>query len=543
MNWLNRLRISQKMYLVVGIALGLGGIAGGIGTLGMWNMLKTVEEIQVSSVHPLVAVGRMNAALKDIEGLIPAVAADMVSGNGAIAQLQDRLAVLQKEYAELKKVSLSPEETEAMKTFAEGLDKLTSRQAEFIAAFRAAQSGNKDGLTDVVNTWVGVKKKLVKPMIVLVEARELAIQASVTQAKENAGKQVTFTVVLLLGGFIAALLLTHFMVRAIIKPLHKVRDSMQEVSRSGNLCGRVPVESKDSVGEVAAAYNLLLEAFQSTVRTLQAAVDTLRRQADQLANDGRRLRGITNEQAMTSQQSAATMEEMGTTIAEVARNTTQAAHYAQTSTELATRGGSIVQAAVSGMQRIGNSVRESADVITALGASSQRIGEIVSVIDNIASQTNLLALNAAIEAARAGDQGRGFAVVADEVRTLAQRTSQATKEIAAMVASIQNESARAAQTMDKAKSHADEGTVLSTQAGNELREIVTSVKRVSDMIQQIAAASEQQSKATDEISKTAERMAELSQQADDTATTTASASDELLKVCRTVNDTVGRFTA
>ena len=97
--------------------------------------------------------------------------------------------------------------------------------------------------------------------------------------------------------------------------------------------------------------------------------------------------------------------------------------------------------------------------------------------------------------------------------------------------------------MNKAKSHADEGTTLSTQAGSELSEIVASVNLVSDMILQIAAATGQQSKATDEISRTSERMAELSQQTNDTATSTARASDELLNVCRTVSDTVGRFTA
>jgi methyl-accepting chemotaxis protein len=543
MNWLNKWRIRQKMYLVVGIALGVGTIAGVIGALGTWTMLKTVEELHATSVQPLISVGRMNAALKDIEGLIPAVSAEMVSGNGAVAQLQDRLDTLQKEYTALKEVTLSAEESEALKTFAEGLDKLKAKQTEFTEAFRAAQNGSKEGLTRAVEAWVGIKKKLVKPMIVLVEGREHAVEASVNLSKERALKQVTFTAIVLLGGLFAALLLTHFIVRAIVKPLHKVRDSMHEVSRTGNLCGRVAVETKDVIGDVAASYNLLLEAFQGTVRTLQSAVDTLRRQADLLADNGRSLRGTTDEQAISSQRAAAAMEQMSATIAEVARNTTQAANYAHTSAELAAHGGSIVQSAIGGMQRISSSVRESADVVSALGASSQRIGEIVSVIDNIASQTNLLALNAAIEAARAGDQGRGFAVVADEVRELAKRTSTATKEIAAMVASIQNESSRAVQAMDKAKSHADEGTTLSTQAGGELSGIVASVNQVSDMIQQIAAATEQQSKATDEISKTSERMAELSQQTNDTAASTAQASDELLNVCRIVSDTVGRFKA
>ncbi len=543
MNWLNRWRIRQKMYLVVGIALGVGAIAGGIGTLGMWYMLKTVEDMHVLSVQPLVSVGRMNAALKEIEGLIPAVSAEMVSGNGAVMQLQDRLDVLQKEYTAIKEIPLNPAETEALKTFADGLDKLKAKQSEFAEAFRAAQNGNKEGLTRVVEAWVNIKKKLVKPMIVLVEGREQAVETSVNQSKNYARKQVTLAAAVLLGGLLIALVLTKLIVSAIVNPLHKVRESMQEVSRSGNLCGRVPVETKDVVGEVAAAYNILLEAFQITVRALQAAVETLRRQADQLANNSRSLRGTTDEQAVSSHRAAAAMEQMSATIAEVAHNTKQASTHAHTSAELAARGGSIVQSAIGGMQRLSSSVRESAEVVSALGTSSQRIGEIVTVIDNIASQTNLLALNAAIEAARAGDQGRGFAVVADEVRELAKRTSQATKEIADMVKSIQNESVHAVQAMNKAKSHADEGTTLSTQAGSELSEIVASVNLVSDMILQIAAATGQQSKATDELSKTSEHMAELSRLTNDTATSTARASDELLNVCRTVGDTVGRFTA
>ncbi len=543
MNWLNQWRIRHKMYLVVGIALGVGAVAGGIGTLGMWYMLKTVEEMHVLGVQPLVSVGRMNSALKEIEGLIPAVSAEMVSGNGAVVQFEDRLNVLQTEYAAIKDIPFNPEGTEALKTFAEGLDKLKAKQSEFVEAFRAAQNGNKEGLTRAIEAWVSIKKKLIKPMIILVEGREHAVEESVNQSKNYARKQVTFAAAVLLGGLLIALVLTKLIISAIVNPLDKVRESMQEVSRSGNLCGRVPVETKDVIGEVAAAYNVLLEAFQGTVRTLQATVDTLRHQADQLANNSRSLRGTTDEQAVSSHRAAAAMEQMSATIAEVAHNTTQAAEYAHTSAELAARGGSIVQSAIGGMQRISGSVRESADVVAALGASSQRIGEIVSVIDNIASQTNLLALNAAIEAARAGDQGRGFAVVADEVRELAKRTSQATKEIADMVKSIQNESERAVQAMGKAKGHADEGTTLSTQAGSELSEIVASVKQVSEMIQQIAAATGQQSKATDELSKTSEHMAELSRLTNDTATSTARASDELLNVCRTVSDTVGRFTA
>ena len=289
------------MYLVVGVALSVGAIAGGIGTYGMWSMLKTVENMHLLSVQPMVAVGHMNSALKDIEGMIPAVAAEMISGNGAIAQFQDRLEVLHKKYNAIKEIPLSAEETEALKTFAVGLEQLKAKQAEFVAAFKAAQDGDKAGLTSVIGSWVSIKKKLVKPMLVLVEGRENVVEARVNQSKEYARSQVTLAAAVLLGGLLLALVLTKLIISAIVNPLHKVRDSMREVSRTGNLCERVPVETQDVVGEVAAAYNVLLEAFQGTVRTLQAAVETLRHQAAQLANNSSNLRGTTDQQAISSQ--------------------------------------------------------------------------------------------------------------------------------------------------------------------------------------------------------------------------------------------------
>ena len=136
-----------------------------------------------------------------------------------------------------------------------------------------------------------------------------------------------------------------------------------------------------------------------------------------------------------------------------------------------------------------------------LGKSSDQIGQIISVIDDIADQTNLLALNAAIEAARAGEQGRGFAVVADEVRKLAERTTKATKEIADMIRKIQADTKEAVASMAEGTKNVTEGIRLADMAGSSLAEIVTISQRVTDMVTEIAGASEEQSAAGEQIAK------------------------------------------
>ena len=156
------------------------------------------------------------------------------------------------------------------------------------------------------------------------------------------------------------------------------------------------------------------------------------------------------------------------------------------------------------MIKISEVVKQSAETVQALGKSSDQIGEIVQVIDDIADQTNLLALNAAIEAARAGEQGRGFAVVADEVRKLAERTTKATKEIATMIKQIQKDTNDAVESMQQGTAEVEVGKKLAEKAGSSLQEIIHGAEQVVDIVTQVAAASEEQSSAAEQISKNIE---------------------------------------
>ncbi len=191
-------------------------------------------------------------------------------------------------------------------------------------------------------------------------------------------------------------------------------------------------------------------------------------------------------------QIATAMEEMSMTVNEVAGNTTNAADAAAQVAESAHEGQRVVNQAVRGMQEVAEVVRSSAAIVGNLGATSEKIGEIVNVINDIADQTNLLALNAAIEAARAGEMGRGFAVVADEVRRLAERTMTSTKQIGAMVAEIQSGTQKAVTSIESGKAEAEKGEELSHQAESSLIAIVESIESIKNVIAQIATASEEQ---------------------------------------------------
>jgi methyl-accepting chemotaxis protein len=248
-----------------------------------------------------------------------------------------------------------------------------------------------------------------------------------------------------------------------------------------------------------------------------------------------------SQQTEQAAEVATAVEEMSNTIVESTRNAKKASDLANQSGETARVGGAVVTKTIEGMNRIALVVRQSAETVQALGKSSDQIGEIIQVIDDIADQTNLLALNAAIEAARAGEQGRGFAVVADEVRKLAERTTKATKEIAGMIKQIQKNTEGAVDSMVEGTKEVDAGKELADNAGTSLKEIIASSASVVDTVMQLAATSEEQAKASDQISRSITSISDVTQE---TATGTrqiAEAAQDLNQLTENLQDLVGHF--
>jgi methyl-accepting chemotaxis protein len=254
---------------------------------------------------------------------------------------------------------------------------------------------------------------------------------------------------------------------------------------NGDLSARIPMDGKDGqLGELCRGVNAVIDSMAAVVGQIQDASAQIRTAAGEIATGNTDLSARTEQQAASLEETAASMEELTSTVKQNAENARQANQLAVGASDVARKGGQVVSEVVTTM--------------SAINEASKKIVDIIGVIDGIAFQTNILALNAAVEAARAGEQGRGFAVVASEVRSLAQRSAAAAKEIKTLIG----------DSVDKVGN----GTRLVEQAGRTMDDVVASVKRVTDIMAEISAASQEQSQGIEQVNQAITQMDEVTQQ-------------------------------
>ncbi len=335
-------------------------------------------------------------------------------------------------------------------------------------------------------------------------------------------------------------LLSIALIRRFMKPIVQLVPIANRLAE-GDLDIRIEKGGTDEIGQVLEAMGNMVEKWRSVVAGVKQASDSIASAGNQLNTNAAQMSHVSSDQAKRAQVVASSAEEMSQTVLDVTKNISIIAASATETLRVAKEGEEIVGKSVTEVLEIATTVDASADFVKSLGERSAHIGEIVNVINDIADQTNLLALNAAIEAARAGDQGRGFAVVADEVRKLAERTAHSTSEIGAMIKAIQNEVAKAVDSMETATNKVTAGVELAEHAGESLKAIVIKADDLQVMVEQIASATEQMSATSDEISKDIEQIASASRETSASTEQTAQAALELTRLSENLQTTMGEF--
>nr|WP_315225658.1 methyl-accepting chemotaxis protein [uncultured Albidiferax sp.] len=307
--------------------------------------------------------------------------------------------------------------------------------------------------------------------------------AALMQAEQNAAQGQTILVVggvasLLLGAYFAFILS-----RSIVAPIQQASTSARLIA-DGDLTENVHIEGKDEAAELLHALKAMQNNLSRVVSGVRGNAESVASASAQISQGNHDLSARTESQASALEQTAASMEELSSTVKQNADNARQANQLAMSASTVALQGGEVVSRVVETMKGIND--------------SSKKIADIISVIDGIAFQTNILALNAAVEAARAGEQGRGFAVVASEVRSLAQRSAAAAKEIKTLI--------------DNSVTQVGQGTSLVDQAGSTMTEVVNSIRRVTDIMGEISAASTEQSLGVAQVGEAVTQMDQATQQ-------------------------------
>nr|WP_298415611.1 methyl-accepting chemotaxis protein [uncultured Halomonas sp.] len=290
-------------------------------------------------------------------------------------------------------------------------------------------------------------------------------------------------IIVLVFAIVVVLLVRTGMIRMVIRPLQEAVQHFGRIAE-GDLSHKIKDYGRNEIGQLFSAMRDMQDGLTKTVSTVRDSSGSIHIGTREIASGNSDLSSRTEEQAAALQETAASMEELTTTVKQNADNARQGSTLAKEASTTATRGGEVVDEVITTMQGI--------------SASSKQVTDIIGVIDSIAFQTNILALNASVEAARAGEQGRGFAVVASEVRNLASRSADAAKEIKALI--------------EASSVQINQGSTLVESAGGTMRDIVESVRRVTDIMDEISSASQEQSSGIEQVNQAITQMDEVTQQ-------------------------------
>lgn len=478
-----KLKIGARLGMGFGVVLILLLFVAGI---GMWRLF-TVGELTDHIVKKSLVKERLITEWKNetmVNG-VRTIASINTDEAPELARLKMKIAATSKHISELQKQWDAMEKSDVeIKLYAD----VAQARAAYVKARDAVFLEQKEGSLEKASEMADA---VLQPALDVYTASLKALSdqqgAHIGNLSDEVESQYHLGQMLMTGlGALALLVGVAFAIwitRSITRPLSKAVGVANAIA-SGDLTSHIEVESRDEVGLLLEAFRDMNQSLVKIVEEVRGGTDTIAAASSQIVSGNLDLSARTEQQASSLEETASSMEELIGTVKQNVDNARQANQQAVSASDIAVKGGVIVSEVVRTMGSIND--------------SSQKIADIISVIDSIAFQTNILALNAAVEAARAGEQGRGFAVVATEVRNLAQRSAAAAKEIKELIS----------DSVDKVST----GGKLVDQAGATMQEIVASIKRVTDAMAEITTASQEQQAGIEQVNQAIVQMDQATQQ-------------------------------
>jgi methyl-accepting chemotaxis protein len=511
MNFAN-MRLATRLWVSVGgLAVALLCLVG----FATWRA-HLVQEHTVERLRPVEdkrAQAERWSALTQIT--VTRVVASAISSDPAVGvAFKEPVATAIAEISEIQKgleaLPLSAAEKEQMARIGEARKQALSTTAVIAkakaAGDQAAATAEGNRLQSLASTYL----QTLKDFVAMQDAAVAATQAEL-DAEREATMRASWIGVLLMAAAVAVG--TRQLVRSIRTPLAEAMDMAERIAQ-GDLRERPVAARGDEFGDLMRSLQGMTRSLSTTVGEVRVAAEGMGTASQEIATGNQDLSSRTEQTASNLQHTASSMDQLTGTVRQTADSARTANQLAGSATGVAQKGGQVVAQVVSTMD--------------AIAASSNKIADIIGVIDGIAFQTNILALNAAVEAARAGEQGRGFAVVASEVRTLAQRSAGAAKEIKSLIG----------ESVGKVEA----GSQLVQEAGQTMQEIVGSVQRVTDIIGEITAAAAEQSQGIGEVNNAVVQLDQMTQQNAALVEESAAAAQSLKEQASRLSGVISRFT-
>lgn len=530
---MNGLQIKQKMFIGILVPLMMLLVIGFIAINMMGKIEYGVERIYNDRVVPLddLKVIADKYAVDVIDAINKANAGGFTASQ-AITALQSAKSTVNQRWQKYLATDLTKEESQ-LANQAELLFTPANEQIDQLVTFLKGVNG---GTVHQLNDKILPLYQAIDPISGKV-SELIDLQITIAGHEKEAANEIYRSSIAIFATLAGLAMLISIVIglwvnHSVMNPINDIVRNLKTIREDSDLTVKFRTFNNDELGLISSSLTQVIEHLRGILHSIAEAANTVNSSATELNSFTQETNKRMQQQQAETEQTATAMNEMTATVAEVAQSTSAAADSARDADTYAANGNRIVMDSISSMSQLSEQIQKTAQVIGFLSNESQNIGRVLDVIKSIAEQTNLLALNAAIEAARAGEQGRGFAVVADEVRTLAQRTQKSTQEIEAMIATLQQGVKEAVNAMEVGINQVDDANNKANQAGQALKEIVTSVDNIAELNTHIATAAEEQSSVAESINRSIIAISDI---ADYSTRSALELSDSVLNLTKLAN--------